>query len=212
MKAPWDCGVPVAKRGAWLRDDRAPARRAVGTPWVPHLPNVGEPSRPLHGKRSPCSAPGEDTWGAHGSVPLCPQPQDSNSWPLARTNSENPRVVGIVRGRKEGGHGATVSHSCPGESCREPWGQARPQGVTHPLDPPESPVGVSPSSYLLPLRTSPQLDEPSQEKGQNPAAGGAAPHGWARGAGCRHPLTARASGGDKRRCRLLSPPSPAAEK
>lgn len=71
----------------------APARWAVRTRWLPHLPNMGEPPRTLHGKKSPCSAPGEVTWGTHGSVPLCPQPQDSYSWPLARTNSENPPVI-----------------------------------------------------------------------------------------------------------------------
>lgn len=92
---------------------------------------------------------------------------------------------------KEGGSGGCRVPPVPQGVLQRARGTGASPGCHTPLNPPDRPVAVSPCSYLLLLLTSPQLDEPSQEKGHNPAAAGAAPHGWVRGAGRKHPPTPR---------------------
>lgn len=135
-------------------------------------------------EKSPCLLLLRGSLGGHMALsPSIPNPRTAilGPWQKLRKYPRDPDT-GIVGERREGSR-TYRAPSLPWESCREPWEQARSQGVTQPLNPPERPVGVSPSSYLLPLLTSPQLDESSQEKGQNPVAAGAAPHGGVRGAG-----------------------------
>lgn len=132
-------------------------------------------------EKSPCALPLRGSLGGH----MAPSPTPGQRFLALGKNllRKCPRDPGTrIVGERTGGSRTYRAPSLPRESCREPWEQAHPQGVAQPLNPPE-PVGVSPSSYLLPLLTSPQLDESSQEKGQNPVAAGAAPHGGVRGAG-----------------------------
>lgn len=88
LKAPRDSLFPIAKWGALLGGgggDRAP----TGWLWG-HGDFHSFQTRTLHGKKSLPSATEGVTWGTHGSVPLYPQPQDSDSWPLAKTEKISP--------------------------------------------------------------------------------------------------------------------------